>query len=66
MGQSTKILIVVCIILVAGLGITAGALMQMYKSGGTVSNPGSANQTTTQVTNQATWHEINKVIRGHH
>jgi hypothetical protein len=58
MAQSTKILIVVCIILVAGLGISAGALMQINKSGGTVSNPGSVSQTPTQVTNQATWHEI--------
>jgi hypothetical protein len=31
MAQSTKILIVFCIILVAGLGITTGALMQMNK-----------------------------------
>ena len=33
MAQSTKILIVVCVILVAGLGITAGALIQMNKVG---------------------------------
>jgi uncharacterized membrane protein YbaN (DUF454 family) len=58
MAQSTKILIVVCIILVAGLGITAGALIQMNKSGGTNSNPSSVSQSPTQVTNQATWHEI--------
>jgi hypothetical protein len=58
MAQSTKILIVVCIILVAGLGITAGALMQMNKGGGTNSNPGSVSQSPTQTTNQATWHEI--------
>ena len=31
MNKSTKILIVVCVILVAGLGITAGALMEMIK-----------------------------------
>ena len=58
MARSTKILIVVCIILVAGLGITAGALMQMNKSGGSTSNPGSVSQSPTQVTNQGTWHEI--------
>ncbi|MGB9200769.1 zinc-ribbon domain-containing protein [Methanobacterium sp.] len=58
MNQSTKILIVVCIILVAGLGITAGALIQMNKSGGTNSNPDSVSQSPTQVTNQASWHEI--------
>ena len=59
MSQSTKILIVVCVILVAGLGITAGALMQMNKSGGTVAtNTSSVSQSPTQVTNQATWHEI--------
>jgi hypothetical protein len=32
-NKSTKILIVVCIILVAGLGITAGALIEMNKVG---------------------------------
>jgi hypothetical protein len=58
MVQSTKILIVVCIILVAGLGITAGALIQMNKSGGSTSNTGSISQSPTQITNQATWHEI--------
>jgi uncharacterized membrane protein YbaN (DUF454 family) len=58
MAQSTKILIIVCIILVAGLGITAGALMQMNKSGGTNSNPDSVSQSPTQITNQASWHEI--------
>jgi hypothetical protein len=58
MAQSTKILIVVCIILVAGLGITAGALIQMNKSGGSTSNTGSISQSPTQITNQATWHEI--------
>ncbi|MGB7969572.1 MAG: hypothetical protein WCF28_08370 [Methanobacterium sp.] len=58
MNQSTKILIVVCIILVAGLGITAGALIQMNKSGGTNSNPDSVSQSPTQVTNQGSWHEI--------
>jgi hypothetical protein len=59
MSQSTKILIVVCVILVAGLGITAGALMQMNKSSGTVAtNTSSVTQSPTQVTNQATWHEV--------
>jgi len=59
MSQSTKILILVCVILVAGLGITAGALMQMNKSVGTVAtNTSTVTQSPTQVTNQATWHEI--------
>jgi hypothetical protein len=59
MAQSTKILIIVCIILVAGLGITAGALMQMSKGGGAVvTNTSSVSQSPTKVTNQATWHEI--------
>jgi len=57
-AQSTKILIFVCIILVAGLGITAGALMQMNKGGVAVVNSTSVTQSPTQVTNQATWHEI--------
>ena len=59
MSQSTKILIIVCVILIAGLGVTAGALMQMNKGGGTVAtNTSSVSQSPTQVTNQATWHEI--------
>jgi hypothetical protein len=33
MNKFTKILIVVCVILVAGLGITAGALIEMNKVG---------------------------------
>ncbi len=48
-AQSTKILIVVCVILVAGLGITAGALMQMNKSGGTV--PVTNNSSVSQSSN---------------
>ncbi len=32
--------------------------MQMNKGGGLVSNPDSVSQSPTQVTNQATWHEI--------
>jgi hypothetical protein len=58
MSQSTKILIAVCIILVAGLGITAGALMQMNKGGVAVVNSSSVTESPTQITNQATWHEI--------
>ena len=58
MVQSTKILIAICIILVVGLGITAGALMQMNKGGGTITTNSSVSQSSTQVTNQATWHEI--------
>jgi hypothetical protein len=40
------------------IGITAGALIQMNKSGGSTSNTGSVSQSPTQITNQATWHEI--------
>ena len=43
LSQSTKILIVVCVILVAGLGITAGALMQMNKVEVAVSNNSTNN-----------------------
>ena len=47
MNKSVKILIVVCVILVAGLGITAGALMEMNKSGTVpVTNTSSVNQST--------------------
>ncbi len=47
MNKSTKILIVVCVILVAGLGITAGALIQMNKVGtAPVTNTSSVSQTT--------------------
>ena len=47
MAQSTKILIVICVILVAGLGITAGALMQMNKVGTVpVTNNSSVNQSS--------------------
>jgi uncharacterized membrane protein YvbJ len=38
MNKSLKILIVICVILVAGLGITAGALMEMNKIGNSTSN----------------------------
>jgi hypothetical protein len=58
MAQSTKILIVVCVILVAGLGISAGALMQMYKGGPVVANNSSVTQSPTQESNQETWHEV--------
>lgn len=59
MSQSTKILIVVCVILVAGLGITAGALMQMNKGVATVAtNTSTVTQSPTQVSNQESWHEI--------
>ena len=47
MAQSTKILIVICVILVAGLGITAGALMQMNKVGTVpVTNNSSVSQSS--------------------
>lgn len=55
MKQSTKILIAVCILLVAALGIAAGALLQLNKvatvPGSTVS---SVNQSTSQVNNTKT------------
>ena len=47
MVKSNKILIVVCVILVAGLGITVGALMEMNKIGTTpVTNTTSVGQST--------------------
>lgn len=58
MAQSTKILIVVCIILVAGLGIAAGVLMQMDKTGNAASNNSFVTQSPTQVSNQESWHEV--------
>lgn len=58
MAQSTKILIIVCVILVAGLGISAGALMQMYKGNTVIANGSSVTQSPTQVSNQETWHEV--------
>ncbi len=58
MAKSTKILIVVVIILVAGLGISAGVLMEMSKTGTTAVNNSSVTQSPTQVTNQGSWHEI--------
>jgi hypothetical protein len=58
MSQSTKILVVVCVILVVGLGISAGALMQMYKGGNVVASNSSVTQSPTQLSNQKTWHEI--------
>jgi hypothetical protein len=59
MAQSTKLLIIICIILVAGLGITAGALIQMNKGDTTVINNSTVTQSPTQVTNQESWHEVN-------
>ena len=52
-AQSTKILIVICVILIAALGITAGALMQMNKSGGTVplTNNSSVSQSSNTIGN---------------
>jgi hypothetical protein len=54
MAHSTKILIVVVVILVAGLGITAGALIEMNKVGTVpVTNTSSVNQSTTSTNNNA-------------
>ena len=55
MKQSTKILILACIILVAALGVTAGALSQLNKVS-TVSetNVSSVNQTTSSADSVAT------------
>ena len=59
MAKSTKILIVVCVILIAGLGISIGVLMQMNKGEGTVIvNNSTVTQSPTQVSNQESWHEI--------
>jgi hypothetical protein len=52
MNKSIKILIVVCVILVAGLGITAGALMEMNKVGTVpVTNTSSVSQSTNPTSN---------------
>lgn len=58
MEKSTKILIIVVIILIAGLGISAGVLIEMSKTGTTIVNNSSVTQSPTQVTNQESWHEI--------
>jgi len=60
MKQSTKILITVCILLIAALGVTGAALLQMNKqppqnpinNTNTTVNSSSANQTNDQQSNQ--------------
>lgn len=56
MRTSTKVLIVVCIVLVVALGITAGALF--LNKGTSNNNPVSVNQSSEQVTATADWHQL--------
>jgi hypothetical protein len=54
MNKFTKILIVVCVILVAGLGITAGALIEMNKVGtAPITNTSSVSQSTNPTSSNA-------------
>lgn len=56
MKTSTKLLIGLCIVLIAGLGVTSGFLLQMN---GAKANPtSSVNQSAAQVTYKASWHEV--------
>ena len=54
MATSTKILIIACIILVAGLGLTIGILWQSNVA----NTPVSVSQSGEQVTYKASWHEV--------
>ena len=63
MGQSTKILIVVCVILVAGLGITAGALIEMNKVGTVpVTNNTSVSQSSNPTSSNSQYKTFNNNI----
>lgn len=53
MATSTKVLIIACIVLVAGLGLTIGLLWQTNSA-----NPISVSQSGEQVTYKADWHEV--------
>jgi hypothetical protein len=54
MAQSTKILIIVCVVLVAGLGIAAGALIQMNNVGTVpATNSNSVSQSTNPTSSNA-------------
>jgi len=53
MATSTKVLIIACIVLVAGLGLAIGLLWQTNSG-----TPVSVSQTGEQVTYKASWHEV--------
>lgn len=57
MKTSTKLLILVVVVLVAGLGLTSGMLLQMNKGAAATNNTNTVNQSET-VTSQATWHQV--------
>jgi hypothetical protein len=58
MSTSTKLLIVAVIVLVAGLGLTSGVLLEMNKGVAAPNNTtNSVTQSPTQVTYEAKWHE---------
>ncbi|SCG85953.1 putative protein [Methanobacterium congolense] len=57
MKTSTKLLILVVVVLVAGLGLTSGMLLQMNKGVVAANNTNTVNQSET-VTGQATWHQV--------
>lgn len=54
MATSTKVLIIACIVLVAGLGLTIGILWQSNAA----NTPVSVSQSGEQVTYKASWHEV--------
>jgi len=56
MSTSSKLLIVVCIVLVVVLGITAGTLF--LNKGTSTNNPVSVNQSAEKVTATADWHQL--------
>jgi hypothetical protein len=58
MNKYIKILILVCIVLIAVLGITAGGLLQMNKEEAVDNNSTPVNQSPVQVPSQAAWHQI--------
>lgn len=58
MDKSRKILIMVFIILLAVLGITVGVLLEKNKGEVAFNNSVSVNQSTVQVTSNATWHQV--------
>lgn len=59
MKTSTKVLIIAIVILVAGLGVTSGMLLQMNKGTPSANNTTVyVNQSAETVTSQATWHQV--------
>jgi len=58
MGSSTKLLIVAVVVLIAILGVAAGALMTMNKDSTSANTPVSVSQSPEQVTYKADWHQV--------